>query len=149
MAREVARCSAVRHAFRSCSPAAHWGGCANALAIYLSGALGITAALGVAIPYDLAPPTLYWRAVWGGIWGFLFLLDYERGSVWKRGIVYSLAPTLVQLLFVFPFVKYKGFYGLYLGALTPLCVFVFNAVWGLVAAWWIVDAADEVRADAD
>jgi hypothetical protein len=119
------------------------GGLANALAIYIFGAMGITAAMGVSIAGDLAPPTLYWRSIWGGIWGALFLLPFMHGSIWKRGTLYSLGPTLVQLFVVFPLVKDKGICGLELGALTPLMVFVFNAVWGLVAAWWVVGAADK------
>jgi len=31
----------------------------------------------------------------------------------------------------------KGVGGLALGALTPLFVLFFNAVWGVVAAWWL------------
>jgi hypothetical protein len=49
------------------------GGLANSVAIWLCGALGITAALGVAIAPAATPAWLYPRLVWGGIWRFLLL----------------------------------------------------------------------------
>ena len=54
-----------------------------------------------------------------------------------RGLVFSLAPTAVQLFVVFPKVG-KGVMGLDLGNLTPLFVLVFNAVWGIVAGLWLI-----------
>lgn len=53
------------------------------------------------------------------------------------GLVFSLGPTAVQLLVVFPHVAGKGLYGLELGALTPGFVVLFNAIWGWVAAAWL------------
>jgi hypothetical protein len=53
-----------------------------------------------------------------------------------RGLVFSLAPTIVQLFVVFPEKTAAGVMGLGLGALTPLVVLAANAIWGLVAAGW-------------
>ena len=50
------------------------GAVANSLMVYLFGHLGINAALGVKIAPNLTPSWLYPRIVWGGLWGFLFLL---------------------------------------------------------------------------
>lgn len=113
------------------------GGVANTLAVWLAGAAGITHALGVAIAPELIPAMIYQRMVWGGIWGLLFVLPVLRGSIFWRGLVFSLGPTAVQLLVVFPHVANKGLYGLELGALTPGFVALFNAVWGWVAAGWL------------
>ncbi|MBU1741011.1 MAG: hypothetical protein KKC37_05645, partial [Proteobacteria bacterium] len=77
------------------------------------------------------------RIVWGGIWGALFLLPLWRGSILRRGFLYSLGPTLVQLFIVFPIKAKKGLAGFDLGYLTPLFVVGFNAVWGWVAAAWL------------
>ena len=110
------------------------GGLANGLAVWLSGAYGLTAALGVAIAPALSAPWLYPRIVWGGIWGLLFMLPVPRAAWWVRGLVFSLAPSAVQLFVVFPETTSHGVAGLGLGVLTPLAVLVFNAVWGLVAA---------------
>jgi hypothetical protein len=54
-----------------------------------------------------------------------------------RGLVLSLGPTIAQLFIVFPFKVNKGLLGLDLGALTPLFVLFFNAVWGVTAAYWL------------
>ncbi len=113
------------------------GGLANSLAVWAFGALGITAALGVAMAPALTPPWLYPRIVWGGIWGFLFLFASPRLSLMAQGAIFSLGPTVVQLLVVFPYKAGKGLLGLDLGLLTPLFVVVFNLVWGLAAAAWI------------
>jgi len=113
------------------------GALANSLAAWLFGALGITAALGVQSAPALTVGFLYPRLVWGGLWGFLFLLPFLRGSVVWRGIIYSLGPTVVQLLVVFPFKLGKGWLGLDLGTLTPLFVIFFNIVWGVCAAAWL------------
>jgi hypothetical protein len=44
---------------------------------------------------------------------------------------------LVQLFIIFPKVADKGFLGIELGALTPVFVLIFNAIWGLVTALWL------------
>ncbi|MBD1898161.1 hypothetical protein [Coleofasciculus sp. FACHB-129] len=118
------------------------GGLANSLAVWLFGVLGITAALGVKIAPALTPDWLYPRIVWGGLWGFLFVLPFLRYPSWLRGIVlrgivYSLAPTLAQLLIVFSVKANQGLLGLKLGVLTPLFILFFNAIWGIAAAFWL------------
>jgi hypothetical protein len=113
------------------------GGLINALAVWVFGVLAITGALGVNIAPALSSAFLYPRLVWGGLWGFLFLLPFFRNSPVLRGIVYSVGPTLVQLFVVFPFMAKKGMLGLQLGALTPLFVIFFNIIWGIAAAYWL------------
>ena len=113
------------------------GGLANSIVVWASGTLGITAALGVKIAPALTLPWLYPRIVWGGIWGFLFIISIPGLSWWMRGLVFSLGPSLVVMLVLFPRNPLVGEFGLGLGTLTPAFVLVFNAVWGLVAAWWL------------
>jgi hypothetical protein len=113
------------------------GGLANSLVLWLFGHLGINQLLGVALAPKLTPAFLYPRLVWGGLWGFLFLLSFPRLTYPSRGLIYSLAPSLVQIFIVFPTAAHKGVGGLELGYLTPLLVLFFNAVWGLVAAIWL------------
>jgi hypothetical protein len=79
--------------------------------------------------------------IWGGIWGALFVLPFLRLSVWIRGALYSLLPSLVALVVVLP-ARGAGMWGLGLGALTPLFVLFVNAIWGVLAAWWVVEAAE-------
>jgi hypothetical protein len=113
------------------------GGLVNSLVSWFFGAVGITAAVGVQITPALTPPYLYQRMVWGGIWGFLLLLPILRDSIWSRGILLSLGPTIVQLFIVFPIRLNKGLMGLELGQLTPLFVFIYNAIWGIGAVSWM------------
>ncbi len=122
------------------------GGLINSLVVWGFGTAGITQALGVSIAPALNPAWLYPRIVWGGLWGFTFLLPLVKGRLLTKGLVLSLGPTLVQLLIVFPFKADKGMLGLDLGLLTPLFVLVFNAVWGLAAAIWIKAAGSSARA---
>ncbi len=115
-----------------------FGGLVNGLVSWCFGAVGITSAAGVQISPALTPPYLYQRMVWGGIWGFLLLLlPILRDSIWPRGILLSLGPTVVQLFIVFPIRLNKGLMGLELGQLTPLFVFIYNAIWGICAVSWM------------
>ena len=111
------------------------GGLLNSLAVWSFGLWGITSNLGVSIAPALTPAWLYPRIVWGGIWGFLFLLPTLTRSYFKRGLIFSLGPSLVQLFVIFPFRGDKGLLGLQLGELTPLFVLFYNAIWGLTAAF--------------
>jgi hypothetical protein len=113
------------------------GGLVNSLAVWIFGVLGITATLGVKIAPQLSAAWLYPRIVWGGIWGVLFLLPLMKRNFLTRGLIFSLGPTLVQLFVVFPIKANKGVMGFDLGALTPVAVIVFNAIWGVTAAIWL------------
>ena len=114
-----------------------FGGLVNSLAAWSLGAIGITAAIGVQIAPALTPPYLYQRLVWGGIWGFILLPPILPASIWLRGILLSLGPTIVQLFIVFPIRLNKGLMGLEFGQLTPLFVFIYNAIWGVCAVSWV------------
>jgi hypothetical protein len=111
-----------------------FGGLLNSVAVWAAGQYGLTGRLGVAVAPALTAGWLYPRVVWGGLWGFLFLLPL-RGSWWLRGLLASLAPSIFALLYVLPYLTGHGLFGLRLGALTPAFVLAANAVWGLAAAW--------------
>lgn len=111
-----------------------FGGLVNSLAVWAFGMLGVTAAFGVQIAPQLSAQWLYPRIVWGGLWGALFLSPLPRRGWWWRGLMFSLGPTAVQLLVVFPENTRHGLFGLGLGLLTPAFVALFNAAWGLAAA---------------
>jgi len=113
------------------------GGLANSIAVWGMGKAGITGAMGVQIIPEWTPAWLYPRIVWGGLWGFLFLLPHLENSIWLRGIIYSLGPTLVVSFLVFPLQAKKGMFGLQLGTLTPVFALIVNAAWGVAAAWWL------------
>ena len=68
---------------------------------------------------------------------FIFAAVLAATVPFSKGVLLSLAPTLVQLLVVFPMQAHKGMYGLALGTFTPLFVVFFNAVWGVFTGLWI------------
>jgi hypothetical protein len=109
------------------------GGLANSLAVWAFGAYGITNHFGVSIAPALKLAWLYPRIVWGGIWGFVFLLPFLNSKLITKGAIISLFPILAQLLVVFPLQAHKGYLGLDLGMYTPVFVVFFNLVWGIVA----------------
>jgi len=112
-----------------------FGALVNSLAIWGAGTYHLTERLGINIAPALTSNWLYPRIVWGGLWGFLFLLPLIRGRWWLRGIILSLAPSAFQLFYVFPHDTNHGMLGLGLGALTPAFVVAANGIWGLSAAW--------------
>jgi hypothetical protein len=114
-----------------------WGGLLNSLVVWLFGWLGIPQALGVNIAPPLTTALVYPKLVWGGLWGLLFLVPMGRLSMPVRGLLFSLGPTLVQLFWVFPLKAHQGVLGLQLGALTPVFVLFYNAVWGVAAGLWL------------
>lgn len=117
-----------------CFAAGCLGGVVNSLVVWFLCDMGLTRQIGVAIAPGLTPDWLYPRIVWGGIWGLLFLLPLWKTKVFTRGTLYSLVPTAVQLLWIYPVLAGKGYFGLKLGLITPLAVLVFNWIWGLTTA---------------
>ena len=114
-----------------------FGGLVNSMALWLLGKYEVTANAGIDIEPALTPSWLYPRLVWGGVWGFLFFLPFWRSSYFLRGVMLSLGPTLVQLFVVFPIKTHDGWLGMKLGYLTPLLVFVLNALWGVSTVLWL------------
>jgi hypothetical protein len=113
------------------------GGLANSVVLWAFGVLGISGILGAKLAPVFTAAWLYPRLVWGGIWGFLFLLPFLKDAPILRGAVYSLGPTLVQLFVVFPLKMHQGILGMGLGPVTPVLVIFFNLVWGIVASVWL------------
>ncbi len=117
-----------------CFAAGCAGGLVNSIVVWFCGVAGLTAALDVDIEPALTPAWLYPRIVWGGLWGWLFLLPWSNARPLMLGAGLSLAPTAVQWFVVFPLIAHKGVLGMDLGTLTPLFVLAFNAVWGMTTA---------------
>jgi len=117
-----------------CFAAGCLGALANSLTVWAFGEYGINRQLGVAMAPALTTAWLYPRIVWGGIWGFLFVLPFMNTRLITKGALISLFPTLVQLLVIFPLQAKKGYFGLELGLYTPVLVTFFNLVWGVAAA---------------
>jgi hypothetical protein len=113
------------------------GGLANSLAVWLCGRAGLPQAVGVSIAPAWDPAWLYPRIVWGGLWGFAFLLPLKSSRPMFKGSWLSLLPSVVQLFVVFPLKTPHGVLGVGLGLLTPVFVLLYNWVWGIATAWSI------------
>ncbi|RJX29211.1 MAG: hypothetical protein C4531_10835 [Desulfurivibrio sp.] len=118
---------------------AYAGGLVGALVdsfnIWMLGKIGFTAWIGVGLRPEFRPAWLYPRLVWGGLWGLLLLLPIMKSRPIQRGMLISLAPTVMVYLVIFPEMG-KGIFGFGFGLLTPLLVLVLNFIWGIVAAGW-------------
>lgn len=117
-----------------CFAAGCLGALVNSVAVWAGGEYGIARQFNVAIAPALTPVWLYPRIVWGGIWGLLFVLPWLNSKPLIKGAIMSVFPTLVQLLVVFPMQAKKGYFGLALGAYTPIFVVFYNLIWGLVTS---------------
>lgn len=113
------------------------GGLAGACLLWALGAYGATDALGVRLAPRLSSHFLYSKIVWGGIWAQLLLLPLVKSRVLIRGLFIGLGPAAYQLLYAYPVVQNRGFFGLKLGALTPVVILVVMAVWGIVTVLWL------------
>ena len=111
------------------------GGLANSVVVWMLGRAGIPQAVGVSIAPAWTPAWLYPRVVWGGLWGFSFLLPLASSKPMFKGIWLSLLPSVVMLFVVFPLQTPHGVLGLKLGVLTPVFVLFYNWVWGIATAW--------------
>ncbi|RYZ97275.1 MAG: hypothetical protein EOO68_15490 [Moraxellaceae bacterium] len=113
-------------------------GCLGALVqcvvMWLFTRYGITHSLGVSLSGSIVPAWMYPHIVWGGLWGFLFLLPIFSASLLTRSIVIALLIAGVQLFVIYPFYQGKGIAGLSLGALTPFLVLFFWWVWSLATS---------------
>jgi hypothetical protein len=128
----------MNHLAAVCFCAGLLGALVSSLALWLAGAFGTTAWAGI----DFAPVlTLDWlnpRLLSGGLWGlllvFLFATPRRRNGWIRKGLWFSLLPSAVQLLYVFPYATEHGLFGMGLGTFTPLLILACNALWGASAS---------------
>lgn len=118
------------------------GGYINRLAVLIYLKLKLHEALDLEFVPEFSELFIYTGIVWGGIWGILFLIPFMRKSVWLRGLIYGVPPSLVMLFIVFPYWYGTEMMALDLGIMIIPAVFVFNFIWGIAsAAWlWLIDA---------
>ena len=113
------------------------GALANRILIWVLGLLAVIPPIHIAFPVPV--PTklwLYTAIVWGGLWGFLFLIRWHA-SWWLRGIVFGLGPSLGVWLVIYPYIAHAGFFGMSHGIGALVIPFLANSIaWGLAASWW-------------
>lgn len=111
------------------------GSLATTFAIWLLGRLGFASVIGINLAPQITLAWMYPRLVWGGAWGFLFLLPLLKEQHLLRGILFSLAPTMMVFLKFVPGLE-KSLFGLSFGPIRPELILIINFVWGIVAAFW-------------
>ncbi len=108
------------------------GALAQIVAMNLAAHYGVFHSLKVLLSASYSPGWVYPRIVWGGLWGFVFLLPILSTNLLMRSLVLCLVPAGVQLFVFYPFYEGKGVAGLSLGVLTPFVVLFFYWIWALV-----------------
>ena len=115
------------------------GSLIDSINIWVLSHTGVTVLLGIGLKPKFTAAWLYPRLVWGGIWALLLLIPVLKSRTVLRGMVFSLAPSAMMLLVVFPDMG-KGMYGLRFGTLTPLLVVLLNFIYGIAASLWYKNA---------
>jgi hypothetical protein len=113
-----------------CFAAGAAGGAAKSLLVWGCNYFAISAALGGYLASALHPPGLYARIVWGGLYGFLFLLPAARGSLLFGGLLWGAVASLLQLV-ILPLLAHGG---LHLAPVLLLSTLVLNCFWGCISA---------------
>jgi len=114
-----------------------FGALLSGFAVWGASHSGLLSRMNVAIAPSWTFAWLLPRLIAGGLWGLVFVLPFLKSrSLFERAILISLAPTLFQLLYVFPMQSGAGFFGFQLGSLTPVFVFASNLLWALATALW-------------
>jgi hypothetical protein len=103
--------------------------------IWWMGVAGVSDWIGIGMKPEFAAPWVYKRMIWGGIWMLLLLLPVWKRRTVARGMLFSLAPSAMMLLVVFPSMG-KGLFGLGFGMMMPVVVVVLNFIYGIFASWW-------------
>jgi hypothetical protein len=113
------------------------GALANRIGLWILGLLTVIPPTHISFPVpEPMKLWLYTAIVWGGLWGFLFLIPW-RTSWWLRGIVFGFGPSLGVWLVIYPYLAHAGFFGVNHGVMALVIPFLLNnIVWGLVASWW-------------
>lgn len=116
------------------------GGLANAVIFWVLVTYGITADINVTfnVPMHLQAFSQFalHQIIWGSIFAFLLLVPIFKSSWFKRGLILGLVPSLVMLLYVFPYVTHGGMFGLSHGNFAFVVVLVVNWIYSFIASIW-------------
>ena len=118
-----------------CFCAGMLGALCSSLLAWQAGQMGLPAMANVRMSPSLTTGWIYSQLVWGGLWGLVYFLTVgsrkSRRHWARKGLWISLLPTAFQLLYIYPQMTHHGWFGLDLGQLTPLFIFLYNLIWGL------------------
>jgi len=126
--------------FAVCFTAGLLGALASSLFLWGCNEWGVTSMLGVKMVQTLELPKLYPKMMIGGLWGLVYFftvgIPRHRRHWIRKGLWFSLLPSLTALFYLFPYVYHQGMAGFDLGMMTPLLVVVINLVWGFFTGFF-------------
>ncbi|NOQ42757.1 MAG: hypothetical protein GQ563_09720 [Desulfuromusa sp.] len=128
--------------FAVCFVAGLLGALTSSLFLWGCNEWDITKLIGVKIfqtqPLELSK--FYPQMFIGGLWGlgyfFTVGIPRHRRHWVRKGLWFSLLPSLTAIFYVYPYVYHKGMAGFDLGMLTPLLIVVSNLVWGFFTGFF-------------
>lgn len=113
------------------------GGFTSGMLVWALGAAGITPALGFNMTPDLTPEWMARRVFASAIWGLIFLIPIYRNAPMLKGAALGVLPWLSSILYVLPYGKDAGLFGLGMGLGTPLWTLFFGAFWGITGTYFL------------
>jgi hypothetical protein len=113
-----------------CFAAGAAGAVAKGLLVWICSYTALTAPIGSYLAMALYPLGFYPRVVWGGLYGFLFLLPPARGSSLMSGLLWGGVVSLLQLL-ILPLWQHSG---LHWSLTMVLSTALLNCIWGCATA---------------
>lgn len=123
-----------------CFVAGLLGALSSSLFLWGCNAGGITSIIGVQIVQTLKLSKLYPQMFVGGLWGLLYFftvgIPRHRRHWIRKGLWFSLIPSLLAIFYLYPYVYHQGLAGFDLGMLTPLLIVVSNLVWGFFTGFF-------------
>ncbi|MEA3363461.1 MAG: hypothetical protein U9Q61_09390 [Thermodesulfobacteriota bacterium] len=126
--------------FAVCFTAGLLGALASSLFLWGCNEWGVTAILNVKMAQALELPKLYPQMFIGGLWGLVYFFTVgsprQRRHWVRKGLWFSLIPSLTAIFYLYPYVYHKGMAGFDLGMLTPLLIVIVNLIWGLFTGFF-------------
>ena len=126
--------------FAVCFVAGLLGALTSSLFLWACHEWGITQLIAVRLTQSMKLSDLYPQMFSGGLWGLLFFFTVgvprHRRHWIRKGLWFSLVPTLTTLFYLYPHVYHRGLAGLDLGLMTPLIVLISNLVWGFFTGFF-------------
>ncbi len=126
--------------FAVCFTAGLLGAVVSSLFLWGCNEWGVTSMLGVKMVQTLELPKLYPKLLIGGLWGLVYFftvgIPRHRRHWVRKGLWFSLLPSLVAIFYLYPYIYHRGMAGFDLGTLTPLLIVVTNLVWGLFTGFF-------------
>lgn len=101
---------------------------------------GINDLINVHLNQSIALQQLYPNMFFGGLWGLAYFLTVgvprHRRHWIRKGLWFSLIPSLFALFYLYPNVYNKGLAALDLGMFAPPLIVVTNLVWGFAVGFF-------------